>query len=109
MKKTLYRDPLHQHLETVVNKTWNFAGRLKDTKDHTLNAVMGLASEAGEVLDEHKKLFFHKAKDRHEEIKLELGDVCYYLAKVLALYDLNLQDVLEANKKKLFERHGITE
>lgn len=102
-------DPLARHLKEVVDKTWNFSGRLKDAKDHTLNAVIGLASEAGEVLDEHKKLFFHTAKDRTEAIKYELGDVCYYLAKVIDLYDFTLEEILEANKAKLFERHGIKE
>ena len=106
-KPLVYSNPLEAHLHEVVNVTWNYAGRLEGWKDHVLNAVMGLAGEAAEVLDEHKKLLFHAEKDRSEEIKLELGDVCYYLGKTLDLHGLTLEEVLEANKKKLFERHGV--
>ena len=98
---------LERHKRDVVDQTWNFAGRLKSDQDHMLNAVMGLASEASEVLDEHKKLYFHSEKDRRDLIFLELGDVCYYLAKVLDLYGWTLKEVLEGNKAKLFERHGV--
>lgn len=107
--KRFYTNPLEQHLHEVVNVTWNYAGRLEDFKDHAMNAVAGLAGEAGEVLDEHKKLFYHTPKDRLEGIKLELGDVCYYLAKVLELHGLSLEEVLAANKAKLFERHNVTD
>ena len=100
-------NPLEDHLHEVVNKTWNFAGRLKTPQDHLSNAVMGLAAEAAEVLDEHKKLFFHTPKNRSEEILQELGDVMYYLAKVLELHSLTMNECLAANKKKLFERHGV--
>ena len=102
-------DLLHEHLEKVVDRTWNFAGRLKTEQDHILNAVLGLGGEAGEIIDLHKKMFYHTPKDRHQELIEETGDVCYYLAKLLDLYGLTLEEVLAANKKKLFERHGIKE
>lgn len=102
-----YADPLAKHLVEVVGPTWNYAKRLENFKDHAMNAASGLAAEAAEVLDEHKKLFYHTEADRRENIKLELGDVCYYLAKVLSLHGLTLEEVLEANKAKLFKRHDV--
>lgn len=102
-----YSNPLEKHLDEVVDRTWNYAKRLESWQDHVLNAVAGLAGEAGEVLDEHKKLFFHTEKDRTENIVNEIGDLCYYLAKTLQLHGLTLEECLEANRKKLFKRHGI--
>ncbi len=103
----VYDNPLDRHLNEVVNKTWNAGNRCKDFQDHLTNAVVGLASEAGEVLDVHKKMWFHKEKDRSEEVLAELGDVCYYLSKVLELHGLTLEEVLAYNKKKLFKRYEV--
>lgn len=103
-------DLMETHLNEVVNKTWNFSGKLLNRKDHVLNAVMGLAGESGEILDLHKKLFFHKSRAENteafrEELKLELGDVAYYFMKVLDLYQFTIEEVLAANGHKLGLRH----
>lgn len=99
-------NPLEQHLHDVVNKTWNFAGRLRDFQDHAMNAAAGLAAEAGEVLDIHKKLFYHtEGVDYTDKLIHEFGDVCYYLAKLLEIHGLSLEEVLAANKEKLQSRH----
>lgn len=100
-------NPLERHLREVVDPTWNYAHRCRTWDDHVMNAVMGLCGEAGEVLDVHKKIYFHAEKDRREEVLLELGDVGYYYPKVIELYGFSLEEVLEANKKKLFERYDI--
>lgn len=100
-------DPLADHVRDVVDKTWNFSGRVKDHKDDLINAVLGLGGESGEVIDIVKKTLYHKEKNRREELLLELGDVCYYLAKIMDIYGFTLDEVLEANKKKLFERYEI--
>ena len=100
-------DVADYHLITVVNPTWNCSGRLKTEKDEILNAVMGLGGEAGEVVDLHKKIFFHTPKgDRREEILSELGDVLYYFNKVRSLYGFTMKEIAEFNRNKLSERHG---
>lgn len=96
---------MQRHLDEVVNKTWNFAGRLDSPRDHQMNAVVGLAAEAGEVLDVMKKSWFHTPKDRRSELVSELGDVCYYLLKVMDVYGLTLDEVLAGNREKLESRH----
>lgn len=103
-------DILKKHLEEVVNKTWNFAGRLGTFKDHEMNALVGLASEAGETLDIGKKMWFHTEKPfkeggYREKLVLELGDIVYYLLKVLDIFDITLEEVLEGNRAKLESRH----
>lgn len=101
-------DLLKQHLEEVVDKCWNYAGRCKDEKDHVLNAVLGLAGEAGEVADLHKKLLFHaekRSEDFKSKLKHELGDVYFYLLKVQDLYGFSTEEILAANREKLASRH----
>ncbi|HVI40386.1 MAG TPA: MazG nucleotide pyrophosphohydrolase domain-containing protein [Anaerovoracaceae bacterium] len=96
-----------KHKKDVIDKTWNFSGRLVTAQDHFLNAAFGVAGEAGEVADEHKKLFFHNPKDRRENIVNEFGDLFYYTIKLLDLHGITVEECLAANKKKLYERHGI--
>lgn len=104
-----HSNPLEKHLREVVDRTWNFAGKCKTWDDHVLNAAMGLAGEAGEVLDVHKKHYFHADKDRRAEVREELGDVCFYLPKAIELWGFTLEECCEDNKVKLFSRYGITE
>lgn len=104
------KDLLAKHCRDVVDKTWNFSGKVKTYEDDVLNAVLGLGGEAGEVVDLHKKMFYHTEKaGRRLELFEELGDVFYYLAKILDLYDFDLQEILDHNKEKLFKRHNIKE
>ncbi len=97
---------MEKHLEEVVNKSWNFAGRISDARGHQQNALIGLASEAGEALDIGKKLWFHTEKplDR-TKILSELGDVAYYWLKAVEVFGFTVKEVLEYNRKKLESRH----
>ncbi len=98
---------INDHLEDVVNVTWNYAGRIESKRDEIMNAVLGLGGEAGEVVDLHKKLFFHKAEiDRRDELVGEIGDVFYYLIKLMDLHEIGLEEALESNRAKLMKRHA---
>jgi NTP pyrophosphatase (non-canonical NTP hydrolase) len=98
-----------KHLKEVVNVTWNFSGRLKDKKDHELNAIIGLAAEAGEVLDVMKKKWFHDEKDDpeywREKLVKELGDVDYYFIKATDILGISMSEIREMNRMKLASRH----
>lgn len=99
---------LKKHLTEVVNVTWNFAKRLKTPQDHEMNALVGLASEAGELLDIGKKKWFHSEKPAgfyREKLVLELGDVVYYLLKVMDVFGITMKEVLAGNRAKLASRH----
>lgn len=99
---------LKKHLIEVVNVTWNFAKRLKTPQDHEMNALIGLASEAGELLDVGKKMWFHSEKPAEfyrEKILYELGDIVYYLLKVMDVFGFTMKEVLDANRAKLASRH----
>lgn len=100
---------LQKHLNEVVNRTWNRWGRCDTHEKEVMNAVLGLAGEAGESADVVKKMFFHSAKKDKEEqllnLKKELGDVYFYLLKLQELFGITTDEVLQLNREKLLERH----
>lgn len=67
--------------------------------------ALGLAGEAGEVAELIKKAVFHQhGIDRAELIK-ELGDVCWYIAGLCSVLDVDLSTVMERNIAKLRTRY----
>lgn len=66
---------------------------------------MGLAGEAGEVVDYLKKVCFHGHELDKERLKEELGDACWYVAMLASEAGLNFEAVLEGNIRKLEERY----
>lgn len=80
---------------------------------HTLSplvhAAMGLASEAGEYLDEVKKVAFGKKKLDYETTELmrnELSDVLFYWLFAAEYCDLSLEDAMKYLHQKLGGGHG---
>lgn len=81
--------------------------------------VMGLGGEAGEVVGAlhlvercaavteitKKNLDRDRPVDR-EKLKLELGDVLFYLTALGWIYGMSLQDIIDSNVAKLIARDG---
>lgn len=78
--------------------------KLKD-KDVLINSVMGLCGESGEVIDIVKKWLSQGHELDKEKLKLELGDVAWYLAEAATALDMKLEDVFQANLDKLAKRY----
>ncbi len=70
--------------------------------------ALGLANESGEVLGKIKKIFRDHdgklSKEYKQAIKDELGDVLWYLAMLSKDLGLELEDIAQANIKKLSSR-----
>ena len=71
-------------------------------------AVLGIASEAGEVAGKAKKIIRDKngiidKEGRHDLIS-EMGDVLWYVSQLASELKVSLVSVAEANIKKLAER-----
>ena len=70
--------------------------------------VMGLTEEAGEVSGKFAKAVRDCGGiidgDRREEIKKELGDVCWFVAEISTLLSLDLEEVMQGNLEKLASR-----
>ena len=78
-------------------------------QEQITHALLGLAGEAGEVVDLYKKLWFTPSRVREnfeEELLLELGDVLYYLDRIAEANGFDLADIMEANINKLEKRYG---
>ena len=65
--------------------------------------MIGLANEVGEVLGKYKKQLRGDGS-KYKEIRSELGDVCWYLARLFDMYDMTLVEVLHENYVKLNDR-----
>lgn len=55
------------------------------------NAIFGIVGETGEVIDLMKKHFFHEHELDKEELKKELGDICWYLSLVDEIFHLDVR------------------
>lgn len=88
---TAYTDP--KHANTLMEKTiW----------------AMGIAGEAGEVIEKWKKIVAYKegkvSQEDVDEITKELGDVIWYIAVLAHSLNLSLDDIMRNNLKKLASR-----
>ncbi len=70
--------------------------------------TLGLAGESGEVVEKVKKIVRDNenvvSEEKKEEIKKELGDVLWYIARLSAEFGFTLNEVAELNIKKLSSR-----
>ena len=73
-------------------------------RDMLMHAVLGLASEAGEVAGIfQKKHQGHKVDPEH--LKKELGDCLWMIAEACTALDWNMEDVMQLNIEKLKARY----
>jgi NTP pyrophosphatase (non-canonical NTP hydrolase) len=76
--------------------------------DNPIYPTLGLCGEAGEVADKVKKVL----RDRQgsfddaviDDLRLELGDVLWYVAQLASELGLDLAEIAEANLAKLASR-----
>lgn len=70
-----------------------------------LHAAVGIAGEAGELLDAVKKMTF--GTKPYDMVKLveEMGDLEYYLAAMRTVLTVSRETVLRTNVEKLNVRH----
>jgi len=88
---TAYTDP--NYVDTLMDKTiW----------------AMGVAGEAGEVVEKWKKVVAYKegkvSSEDLAELKKELGDVVWYIAVMAHSLGLSLEEVMQLNVQKLSDR-----
>lgn len=67
--------------------------------------ALGLAGEAGEVVELVKKEVGHDHAPDPDRIAKELGDVLWYLAGLAEAYGLSLAEIAERNVAKLAARY----
>lgn len=90
---TAYVDP--KHVDSLMEKTiW----------------AMGVAGEAGEVVEKWKKIVAYKegkiTQEDLDELAKELGDVVWYIAVMAHSLGLSLDDIMSKNLEKLASRQS---
>ena len=96
--------------DTFMDRLAEFQdGDMKWTEpQRLLTGGIGICSEGGELLDLVKKLLFQgkePSPELREKIKLELGDVMWYVQQVLIWGGWSLNEILAENTKKLSGRY----
>ena len=76
--------------------------------ENLLYPTLGLCGEAGEVAEKVKKMLRDDdgvlTPERREALAKELGDVLWYVAQVATEAELDLQEIADANLRKLLSR-----
>jgi NTP pyrophosphatase (non-canonical NTP hydrolase) len=99
-----------KELDTFISRVEEFQEGDPDWSEpqRLLTGAIGICSEGGELLDLVKKILFQGKEptpEIREKIKLELGDVMWYVQQVLISMDWSLEEVLAENTKKLSGRY----
>ena len=71
----------------------------------TLHGIIGISTEAGELLDAVKKAYFYGHEPDLNNIREELGDILWYIMAVARGLDFDLEDIMEENIEKLRKRY----
>lgn len=80
----------------------------KTSMERLLYAALGIAGESGEVAEKLKKILRDEydliSSLRRDELKDELGDILWYVAKAARELGVSLEDVALANLQKIQSR-----
>jgi len=91
-----------------------FVNRLRDLEGddceihRLLTAAVGISAEGGEFTEIVKKMVFQGKpwnEDNREHLIIELGDVLWYVAQACMALEIDFDDVIKGNIKKLEKRY----
>lgn len=77
----------------------------EDDSERLVLGALGLAGEAGEVIDLVKKARFQGHPIDWEKVKGELGDVMWYVGLLCHTLGLSLEEIRQANVEKMHRRY----
>ena len=96
----------HAHLVKVLNKPGGeIAAQLTANDAVLIHMVMGIAGEAGELLDAIKKPTIYRKPIDRENVVEELGDLEFFMEGLRATLGISRQETLEHNIAKLSKRY----
>lgn len=75
------------------------------SKLRLMHASMGITGEAGELMDAIKKHIMYNKELDLDNVKEELGDLCWYMAIMLDTVGSSFEEVMKLNFQKLEKRY----
>lgn len=92
----------------------DFISRLEELENsgveihRLLTGAVGISAEAGEFMEIVKKIIFQGKpanEDNLDHLKIELGDILWYVAQACLALDISLEELTNMNIKKLSKRY----
>lgn len=83
----------------------DIANEATPLSSHLSHMALGIAGEAGEVVDLVKKIVIYKKDIDTNKLIEEMGDLEFYLEGLRQGLNISRDDVLESNIKKLSKRY----
>lgn len=83
----------------------NISKELTAAKADAIHMVMGIAGEAGELVDAIKKWTMYNKDLDIANVKEELGDLAFYMVGLMELFGISLEQVIAGNVAKLQKRY----
>ena len=93
-------DVLLQYREFVLD-----VASIQTKEGRIAQGIIGISTEAGELLDGLKKHMFQEREYDYLNLKEECGDVFFYLTELMASIDTDIVEVIDMNIKKLKSRY----
>lgn len=91
---------------SILKPGAEIAEQLSPARAHLTHMALGVAGEAGEVVDVLKKhTMYNQPLDRAHLVE-ELGDMEFYLESIRTPLGISREEVLKANSKKLAKRYS---
>lgn len=88
-----------------VDDLFQFPKSITPEQGRLLHAIIGIAGEAGELLDTLKRHVMYKEELDVSNIKEEAGDILFYLEALLNTFNWTLDEVRDENIQKLTKRY----
>jgi len=111
---TKYTEFVNQVTSSPSKNYYDFGQRLAQLNDQgapierLLTAAVGISAEGGEFMEIVKKIIFQGKpwnQDNIDHLKIELGDVMWYVAQACMALDVSMEEVLNTNIAKLAKRY----
>lgn len=96
---------LRDKLQDYISMTEDTRNKQLTKDQQIVYCCLGLAGEAGEVIDHVKKHEFHGHDLNMEEVKNELGDVFWCFTVLRETLGFSLEEIMDANIQKLRARY----
>lgn len=106
---------LTKHIEMVNTLTKDPAVIMREMNENKLDfmhVALGIAGEAGEIVDAIKKVCIYNSiknpeqwEEFRENITEELGDLLFYSLRLASNFGLTAEDIIEYNRSKLAKRY----